>query len=150
MLKKTVVIGSEEFKKAVLDVLKESKEFVNDIENPRFERLKDGWVRDHEAELDWGPGSAEGMNFTKAQEYCNSLGGRLPTVDELQTILDPSMIDPACDKNIFKDVKSEWYWTSTKYVKTSNASWCVSFYNGRVGSGSVYYNYYVRPVRASQ
>lgn len=150
MLKKTVVIGTEEFRKAVLEVLRETKFIVNDIENPRFERLFDGWVRDQETGLDWGPSSLEAMTNAKAQEYCKNLGGRLPSVDELQSILDRTMHNPACDKKVFKDVKPEWYWTSTKYAGNSSCSWCVSFSYGRVNFINEFNDCCVRPVRASQ
>jgi hypothetical protein len=75
---------------------------------------------------------------------------KLKEVDELQTILDRSMYNPTADKNIFKDVKSEWYWTSTKYMGCANAAWCVSFYNGRGFVGSEDGGNYVRAVRSSQ
>lgn len=150
MLKRTVEIGSKEFKEAVLSIFKESTKFINDIENPRFERLFDGWIKDHELGLDWGPSSSESMNHTKAQEYCKNIGSRLPTVDELQNIIDRKLYNPACDKTIFKDVRSEWYWTSDKYMGPYNAFWCVSFFSGYVSYDIEGINYCVRPVRASQ
>lgn len=136
MIVKKVDIKSEEFRNAVLDLIRQANVFTNDIKNPRFERLRDGWIKDLELDIEWGPSSSESMNFSKAQEYCKNLGGRLPDVDELQTILDRTLYNPTCDKNIFKDVKSEYYWTSTKYMGCSNASWCVSFVNGNVATTS--------------
>lgn len=151
MIKKTVVIGSEEFKNAVLAVIKQAKNIIDDIENPRFERLYDGWIKDLELGIEWGLGSSESMTFTKAEEYCKSLGGRLPTVDELNSIIDRSVHSPACDKKVFKDMKSEYYWTSDKYVASLGYRWVVGFNLG----GLVLYRIeddfnYARPVRASQ
>lgn len=150
MIKRTVQIGSEEFKNAVLDVIKQAKSIVNDIENPRFERLADGWIKDKDLNLEWGPSSSESMNFKRAEEYCTSLGGRLPTVDELFSLVDRNVFNPATDKKVFKDVRSEWYWTSDKYVGTSSARWVVIFIFGNV----VWYyedsNCCARPVRPCQ
>lgn len=150
MLKRTVEINSKEFKEAVLSIFKESTKFINDIENPRYERLFDGWIKDYELGLDLGPSSSESMNYTKAQEYCKNLGGRLPTVDELNAIIDRTLYNPACDQKVFKDVKSQYYWCSDKYMGCPNAYWCVSFDNGFVSTSIECFNNYVRPVRASQ
>lgn len=117
---------------------------------PRFIKLPDGWIRDLNHGLDWGSSSSESMNFSEAKEYCKSVGGRMPTVDELQTILDRSMYNPTADKKVFKDVKSEWYWTSSKYAGNSSCSWCVSFFLGNVLYFFEDFDFYARPVRASQ
>ena len=147
MIKKMVDITSKEFKEAVLKVINQCEDL---IDNLRYERLPDGWIKDHETDLEWGPSSPNSMNYAKAKEYCANLKGRLPTVDELQTILDRTLHNPTCDKKVFKDVKSEWYWTSSKYMGCDSAAWCVSFAFGNVvGIGEDVGNY-VRPVRASQ
>jgi hypothetical protein len=140
-----VEINSEEFKNAVLALISK----VSPFKSNRFIALPDGWIRDLTTGLDWGKSSDKAMNFNAAKEYCEKEGGRLPTVGELQTILDRSMYNPTADKNIFKDVKSEWYWTSTKYAGNSSCSWCVSF-----SLGNVYFILeclvsYVRAVRSS-
>lgn len=150
MLNNTVRIGSEEFKNAVLDVVKKYNLIINDIEDHRFQRLSDGWIKDLELDIEWGPSSSEGMVFSKAQEYCKSLGGRLPTVDELFSLVDRNIDNPCVNKKTFKDMKSEYYWTSEITSWNKNARWVVGF-----NYGNVCYNYesdysYVRPVRPSQ
>lgn len=150
MLKRTIDINSPEFEKAVLKIIQKIKPIINDIEDPRFERLADGWIKDNALDLEWGPSSSESMIYSKAEEYCKILGGRLPTVDELQTLIDRTVYNPATNKQAFKDVKSEYYWTSTKYVAYDKYRWVVGFYNGNVdchGEGNLGY---VRPVRVSQ
>lgn len=137
---------------------------VVDINSPEFENkvweilskkgikmfCKDGWYKDAKTQLEWGPTSSKAMNLKEANEYCEALGGRLPTVDELQTILDRTLYNPACDQKLFPDVKSEWYWSSTKYMGFSGASFVVSFGSGLVDDRYEGRKYYVRPVLASQ
>jgi hypothetical protein len=144
-----VDINDQEFKDKVLEILTAAIK-VSPFKSNRFIALPDGWIRDLTTGLDWGKSSDKVMNFNDAKEYCENKGGRLPTVDELQTILDRTMYNPTADKNIFKDVKSEWYWTSTKYAGNSSCSWCVSFCGGDVGSSIEGYDYYVRAFRSSQ
>ncbi len=149
---KLVDVKSEEFKKCVREIIKDASEIIKSspVRIDHFIILSDGWILDVKTGLEWGPSSDKSMNFSKSEEYCKNLGGRLPSVDELQTILDRSMHNPTADKNIFKDVKSEWYWTGTKYAGVGGASWCVSFYNGCVNAFNECNYCYVRPVRASQ
>ena len=59
-------------------------------------------------------------------------GWRLPTVDELQTILDRSRHSPAADPDRFPDTQSEPYWSSTPCSWDSGARWVVYFYSGYV------------------
>ncbi len=59
-------------------------------------------------------------------------GWRLPTVDELQTILDRSRHSPAADTDRFPDTQSEPYWTSTPCAWDSDARWVVLFHYGYV------------------
>lgn len=144
-----VDINDQEFKDKVLEIVGAVVK-VASFKSNRYIALSDGWIRDLTTDLDWGKSSGKDMNFNNAKEYCEKEGGRLPTVDELQTILDRTMYNPTADKNIFKDVKSEWYWTSTKYMGCANTAWCVSFRDGYVSYGNGVVSNYVRPVRASQ
>ncbi len=133
----------------VLDVLKNAN-FINDIDDPRFKRRSDGWIVDTELDLEWGPSSQNSMVFSEAEKYCTSLGGRLPTVDELFSLVDRTKHDPCTNKQVFKDVKNEYYWTSEKTSWNSDARWVVGFCSGSVFCYSESYGYYVRPVRPCQ
>lgn len=151
MIKKMVDINSVEFKKVVLGIVRKNNVFVDDIEDVRFERLPDGWVKDHELGLDWGPSSATEMNYPKAEEYCKSVGGRMPTTEELFSLVDRTVHEPAINKQAFPDTKPSWYWTSDVVVwRTDKARWVVDFGSGVVGSNGESYGFYVRPCRPSQ
>lgn len=128
-----------------------SSPFLKLLRDPnRFKKLEDGWVRDTLAGVEWGPSSEERMTWSKAKEYCGKLGGRLPEVNELQSLVDYSKHDLAIDKKFFPDTNSSWYWTNTEVAGYSYYAWVVGFYNGGVNDSSKDYDSYVRPCRASQ
>lgn len=77
-------------------------------------------------------------------------GWRMPTVDELQTILDRSRHGPAIDTERFPDTQSEPYWTSTPCSWDSDTRWVVYFYYGGVSGYYVNNRACVRACRASQ
>ena len=79
-------------------------------------------------------------------------GWRLPTVDELQTILDRSRHCPAADTERFPDTQSEPYWSSTPFSWDSDARWVVNFHNGYVLGyrGDGYFRACVRACRAAK
>ncbi|OQZ04887.1 MAG: hypothetical protein B6D34_01260 [Candidatus Brocadia sp. UTAMX1] len=84
--------------------------------------------------------------------YDKNVGGRkgwrLPTVEELASLIDPTRSNPALPSgHPFANVQSDYYWSSTTYVGNTGVAWNVHFY-----AGGVYYydkpgNYYVWCVR---
>ena len=118
----------------------------------RFEKLADGWIKDELTGLDWAPSSEERMDFADAQKYCADKGGRLPEADELHSLVDFTKHESATNTDIFKDTKhDDWYWTGTKASWRTDASWCVSFYDGNMDLGGYeLLGNYVRPCRSSQ
>ena len=125
--------------------------FMRLLRDPnRFKKLEDGWVRDTLVGVEWGPCSEKYLTFKQAQEYCAKLGGRLPELNELQSLVDYTKFDPAIDKDLFPDTKSSYYWTGTQHARFEDYAWCVLFSSGFVLYDVKGYDYYVRPVRASQ
>ncbi len=116
----------------------------------RFTILPDGWIKDRFTGLEWGPSSKESMNLKDAEELCAELGGRLPTVHELQSIVDYTKDDPAINEEIFKDVQPYYHWSCTRTSWRKDCAWCVSFILGNVYNNYGHFGYYVRPVRVSQ
>ena len=93
-------------------------------------------VYDKETKLIWQrKGSSKKMSWSNAKEYCENLlwGGyddwRLPTIDELKSIVDYSRYNPAIDTDYF-DIKSDYYWSSTTDVSDSSYAWHVLFDGG--------------------
>ena len=94
--------------------------------------------------------SEEWLNFDEAQQFCQSAGGRCPTIDELTGIfLNKDKINAALSAANLPELKECWYWSSTEYL--SNAAWTLGMGNGdRVWNYKYSYNLilYVRPVLA--
>jgi hypothetical protein len=88
--------------------------------------------------------------YVNGLSLCGFTDWRLPTVEELQTIVDYSVADPgpAINTTWFPNTSANAYWASSPYVGVDAYSWYVAF-----GSSSVsYYRFSsnrVRLVRAS-
>lgn len=91
--------------------------------------------------------SEERLNFNKAQQFCQSAGGRCPTIDELTGIfLNKDKINASLEAAGLPKLKESWYWSSTEY--SSYGAWTLAVGNGfrdYNGKGNLYY---VRPVLA--
>lgn len=92
--------------------------------------------------------SKERLNFDEAQQFCQSAGGRCPTIDELTGIyLNKDKINASLKAAGLPELKESWYWSSTEYV--SNLAWRLRMSDGFRDWGNKYYiNYSVRPVLA--
>ena len=71
-------------------------------------------------------------------------GWRLPTIEELVSIIDFSAYNPACKIN---SCRPSYHWSSSPYVNVSSYAWYVSFFDGDVYHSSKDGHYYVRCVR---
>ena len=84
--------------------------------------------------------------WDEALEYANDLSDcwRLPTIEELISLIDFNSFQPACH---IKNSRSSHYWSSSPYAYGSSYAWYVFFYNGAVGYYVKDSHYYVRCVR---
>ncbi len=125
---------------------------------PRFSIRDEHQVLDRSTGLIWTRANVPGerMNWADAKAACEklSLGGstewRLPTIRELQSLVDFERNEPAIDTEVFS-CESAYYWSSTP------ANWSPSGFAWGVGFGSGYANYgshddgdFVRAVRVGQ
>ena len=89
----------------------------------------------------------------KAEKYCNTLklgsfeDWRLPSIQELLTIVDYKRIEPALPKAFSYIEEESFYWTNTVVADESDAFWGVNFKRGASSKASEYYDRYVRCVR---
>jgi hypothetical protein len=124
----------------------------------RFERVLDrAAVLDKETGLVWAKNAnmaQETKTWQYAINYCRNLniggriGWRLPTVEELSSLVDKSQTDPALpDDHPFDNVQSSRYWSSTTYEDDSGYAWNVRMSNGLVLFNDKSLYYYVWPVR---
>ena len=94
-------------------------------------------------------------SYEEAKTYCSylTLGGytdwRLPTMTELEGIVDYGSIEPVIDTNYFQNIRYfQWevsYWSSTLLSGWSGYGWYINFNNGtmQVSSDKHTRNYYI-------
>jgi len=148
-----LTVSDEEFRKVFrLDNNRRPLEYVQND----YHDNGDGTVTDRATGVTWQKsGSSDWLKYEDAKAYVDGLNRdrfaghtdwRLPTVDELASLLEPEekngdlYIDPIFDK------EQRWCWTSDQ--RASGGAWLVRFYRGSVyrdGLGNVYYVRAVRP-----
>jgi hypothetical protein len=92
-----------------------------------------------------------------AKRYCANqspaeAGWRLPSMKELQTIVDESQSNPAIDNRAFPDTPPAWFWSSSAAAGSSNRAWSVDFHSGHTSESLLEFDsnqlrLYVRCVR---
>jgi hypothetical protein len=93
-------------------------------------------------------GGAGFYTWAQAQAYCTSLGGsRLPSVEELLTIVDETTSNPTIDTGAFPNTPAEPFWTLSPFAGTPPGVWYVNFMNGYAVINDVGSQYRVRCVR---
>ncbi len=131
------------------------KSTFGSLKDGRYYRSSKGVVYDKKAKLLWQDN--DGVKYIKkswsdAKRYCSSLSlagfshWRLPSQRELESIVDFSGYNPAI-KRIFKNVKSDWYWSSTSNASGSSDAWDVDFKCGYSSAYGKSNSYFVRCVR---
>jgi hypothetical protein len=115
-----------------------------------------GTVTDTKTKLIWQQRvSSSTYTWADAQAYCQtvgaSLGGtgwRLPTIKELQTIVDDSRSSASIDPIAFPATPQAPFWSSSTMAGSSSIAWIVTFsYGNPSPSGFVSYPLNVRCVR---
>jgi len=124
-------------------------ERVREVTN-RFEYLENGIIRDTRTGLEWQADHANPMSWQEAMDYAENLnlGGhtdwKLPTVEELFTLVDFSKINPASE---FPGMPSARLWSSSVHAYYTGHAWYVHFNDGYVISHVKYDTIHVRCVR---
>jgi hypothetical protein len=114
-----------------------------------------GTVYDTKSKLTWQRTvSSTTYTWADAKTYCAgvgaSLGGtgwRLPTLKELQTIVDYSQSIPSIDSTAFPSTPATWFWSASPVAGSSSDAWGVSFSDGDSGDSVVSDSSSVRCVR---
>ncbi len=91
------------------------------------------------------PSGAAVIPWSGAAGYCAALGlnghsWRVPSINELATLVDEAHVGPAINKTMFPNTKygsysNNWYWASTTYG-TSAYGWAINFDDGFTGYNS--------------
>lgn len=110
-------------------------------------------VRDNRTGLTWQRSVSAGTQ-TQAQgsTYCSALplsGGdwRLPTIVELQSLVDVTRFNPSIDPAAFPNTPASLFWSSSVDVGQSGNSWVVNFGEGRTHDASASTTASIRCVR---
>ena len=99
---------------------------------------------------DIGTGAMSIAEAEKAVAELRLLGHadwRLPTIQELLTVVDYTRHDPAANTDLHR-VKSAWYWTATKAAWSAGVRWIVHFGYGGCYSYVEGFRARVRAVRS--
>ena len=113
----------------------------------------DGTVTDTSTALMWQQDTAGPMAWAEAVAYCERLvlagydDWRLPSLDELTSIVNSDYRDPAIDTAFFPDTKSDHYWSSDASELHSNEARHIDFARGHDYEGFRSQRYFVRAVR---
>lgn len=97
-------------------------------------------VLDRETGLVWEkvPMTSTVFNWATASRHCLTLnlggrkGWRLPTIQELASLVDPSQSNPALPSGHPFTVQSSGYWSASTYVDDTTDAWSAEFGNGLV------------------
>jgi hypothetical protein len=112
-----------------------------------------GTVYDTKTKLTWQEAVPTGTyTWANAKAYCaglslNGTGWRLPTIKELQTIVDDSQANPSIDTTAFPSTPTSWFWSSSPLAGSPSLAWWVNFFYGDTLHVDVSNSYYVRCVR---
>lgn len=83
-----------------------------------------------------------------AAGWCGYKDWRVPTVDELRTLIDYGSVLPATSGKFFPDIiMPAGFWTSTPSAAGPSYAWIVIFDDGYLGTCVKSWNYYLRLVR---
>lgn len=89
--------------------------------------------------MKWVGGKCIGVatmgSWAQANEAKWPEGWRVPSVEELQTIVATNCKAPAIDESMFPKTVADWYWTTRK---TGSDCWGVHFYGGGTGHHVAY------------
>lgn len=144
----------------------ESLEWIDHEPNPRFaiydpetpEKKTDDLILDKETGSIWARDANHG-NGPKAWQHAilfcrnvslgNRKGWRLPSVAELSSLVDTSVISPTLPEgHPFVHVQPHLYWSSTLYETITSYAWGVNFANGYVRNTPRKNYNYLWPVRS--
>lgn len=90
---------------------------------------------------------AQDVNATK---LCGYTDWRMPTVKELETIVDPSRTNPAIDPTYFPNTIASTFWSGSAYAGSSNAAWGSCFHGGYADNYVKFLTFPVRLVRGGK
>jgi hypothetical protein len=91
-----------------------------------------GGVLDTKTHLTWQNPAPIQASWDYGHAYCGTLGSgwRLPTIKELETLVDYSVVGAPTADPIFADTQPLQYWSSTPMRTSTDYAWTVDFKYG--------------------
>ncbi len=135
-----------------------NKRYTN-FDNAAEEQFWTGsaWVNPTQAQVDSPSNSVGFKNSVNVQGLCGFHDWRLPTLEELQSILDTSRATKpsrtptlTIDANWFPNTQVAAYWSASPGIDNPTSAWYVYFGKGGTFKTIRPYNYFVRLVRGSR
>jgi Protein of unknown function (DUF1566) len=86
-------------------------------------------VLDNITLLTWQSAAAGPYTRPDAASHCAGLGSgwRVPSMTELQSLVDDTRHDPAIDPTAFPNTPSDWFWAADAYTDKPGNYWKVDF-----------------------
>jgi hypothetical protein len=116
------------------------------VEPPNHYTITNGEVTDNYTGLIWQQVySATSMDWSAAAGYCSGLGlngntWRVPSLNELSTLVNEAEVSPAVNRTAFPNVVScgttTWFWGAEAYAGSSTYDWGINFCDGYTGYNS--------------
>jgi len=101
--------------------------------------IRAGQVADPDSGLVWQRGRSAPMSGQEASGYCSELDlgaqeWRLPSIEELQSLVDDSRSAPALDTDAFPQTPAHgWFWSASRVAGASDNRWALAVEDGSTG-----------------
>ena len=73
----------------------------------------------------------QAMDLAEAASYAGKSDWRLPSIEELRSIVEQACIEPAIDLTVFPATPSVGWWSSSPYAGYAGQAWTIFFYDGK-------------------
>jgi hypothetical protein len=132
--------------------LRDRTKTYNNYDSTTALQMNSGTVAPLQGEIDAATNSVGFKNAVNSAGLCGASDWRLPTADELQSIVNYSVATPGptLDADWFQYTPGNVYWTSSPYVVDPTYAWSVGFLEGYVFNSDRSFALYVRLVRADR
>jgi len=110
----------------------------------------DGSIHDAGKTYTWDDAQSVFIAQLNASNFGGHNDWRLPSREELRSIVDYSRYNPAINTGYFPNTQSNSYSSSSTDASYTSRAWLMSFYYGSDGSYAKSNSYYVRAVRGGQ
>lgn len=95
----------------------------------------------------WSMSTVAISELNDGKGYANYNDWRLPTLQELNSLVEKNCFEPAINSEIFPNTPHTGFWTSTEESNYSHGAWLVYFRHGSQYMGNKEFEWALRAVR---